>query len=85
MYGVDSSAEAALAAIRRVKEVAANHAEDVDRKGRFPSESVAALAQHGLYGLCVPQALGGMGQGPRTFAAVSDELARAAPRRRWCT
>lgn len=57
--------------------VAAKHAADVDTKGRFPAESIAALADAGLFGLCVPKELGGLGQGPRTFVAVVEELARA--------
>jgi alkylation response protein AidB-like acyl-CoA dehydrogenase len=56
--------------------VLARHAADVDANGRFPEESIAALAQGGLLGLCVPQAHGGMGQGPRAFAAVAEELAQ---------
>jgi alkylation response protein AidB-like acyl-CoA dehydrogenase len=58
-------------------EIAAKHAADVDAKARFPSEAMSALAAKGFYGLCVPTALGGLGQGPRAFAAVVEELAQA--------
>jgi alkylation response protein AidB-like acyl-CoA dehydrogenase len=63
-----------------VAEAAANgtlacHAEDVDRHGRWPAESVAALAESGLLGLILSPALGGGGEGPRTFAAVMRVLA----------
>jgi alkylation response protein AidB-like acyl-CoA dehydrogenase len=53
----------------------ARHAADVDQRGRWPAESVAALAEAGLLGLTVPRELGGAGEGPRTFAAVTRILA----------
>jgi alkylation response protein AidB-like acyl-CoA dehydrogenase len=63
-------------AARLVREVLAPHAADVDQHARFPKESIDALAQYGLLGLCVPEAQGGHGQGPRVFAAVAEELAQ---------
>jgi alkylation response protein AidB-like acyl-CoA dehydrogenase len=58
-------------------DVVARHAADVDRHGRFPQEGVAALGQAGILGLCVPKELGGLGQGPRAFCAVAEELGRS--------
>jgi alkylation response protein AidB-like acyl-CoA dehydrogenase len=52
------------------------HAADVDVRGRFPKESVEALAREGFFGLCVSKDLGGAGEGPRVFAAVTEELAQ---------
>jgi alkylation response protein AidB-like acyl-CoA dehydrogenase len=52
------------------------HAEDVDAAARFPKESVAALAREGFFGLCISKDLGGAGEGPRVFAAVTEELAQ---------
>jgi alkylation response protein AidB-like acyl-CoA dehydrogenase len=57
------------------REALARHADDVDQRGRWPAESVAALAESGLLGLTMPRALGGAGEGPRTFAAVTRTLA----------
>jgi alkylation response protein AidB-like acyl-CoA dehydrogenase len=57
------------------EQVLAKHAADVDRQGRWPSESIAALAKSGLLGLTVPTTLGGAGETPRTFAAVASQLA----------
>jgi alkylation response protein AidB-like acyl-CoA dehydrogenase len=51
------------------------HADDVDQQGRWPLESVTALAEAGLLGLTLPRSLGGAGEGPRTFAAVTCNLA----------
>jgi alkylation response protein AidB-like acyl-CoA dehydrogenase len=56
------------------REVLARHADDVDRRGRWPAEGVAALAEAGLLGLTVPAAFGGAGEGPRTFAAALSAL-----------
>ncbi|MBX3459790.1 MAG: acyl-CoA/acyl-ACP dehydrogenase [Planctomycetes bacterium] len=58
------------------KEVLAKHAADVDANGRYPKESIEALAAAGLLGLCVPAEFGGAAQPPRTFAAVAEELAQ---------
>jgi alkylation response protein AidB-like acyl-CoA dehydrogenase len=59
------------------REVLSRHAADVDARGRFPDEGVAALAEAGLLGLCVPADLGGQGGGLRAFVAVVEELAQA--------
>lgn len=58
-----------------VRDVIAPQAVDVDARARFPTESLKALADAGFYGLCLPAVSGGMEQGPRTFAAVVEEIA----------
>lgn len=57
-------------------DILAAHALEVDTRARFPTEGMSALAKGGLYGLCIDTAFGGQGQGPATFAAVAEELAR---------
>jgi alkylation response protein AidB-like acyl-CoA dehydrogenase len=57
-------------------EVVARHSAEVDKKGRFPEESIASLGAAGLLGLTVPAELGGLGQGPRAFCVAAEELAR---------
>ena len=57
-------------------DVVARHSAEVDKKGRFPEESIAALGAAGLLGLTVPAELGGLGQGPRAFCVAAEELAR---------
>jgi alkylation response protein AidB-like acyl-CoA dehydrogenase len=57
------------------REVLALHAEDVDRQGRWPEESIHALRQSGLLGLTVATTFGGAGEGARTFTAVLRALA----------
>ena len=58
-------------------EVALPNAADVDLQGRFPIESMKALAEAGLYGLCLPKQVGGKGEGMRAFAGVVEEFAGA--------
>lgn len=72
-----SSAETNWPAVAETlaRETLAVHADDVDQRGRWPAESVTALARAGLLGLSVPLPLGGAGEGPRTFAAVTRLLA----------
>jgi len=57
-------------------DVVTRHGAEVDKKGRFPEESIAALGAAGLLGLTVPAELGGLGQGPRAFCVAAEELAR---------
>jgi alkylation response protein AidB-like acyl-CoA dehydrogenase len=66
----------ALATARRlVPRFAARAAAD-DRDGTFPVDDFADLRQAGLFGLMVPERLGGMGAGFAEYVAVADELAR---------
>ena len=84
IYGLDAAAEAVVNQAREIAQsVVARHAEDVDAKGRYPSEAMQALGAAGLNGLMIPKAAGGMGQGPRTYVAVAEELSftRAAAQR----
>jgi alkylation response protein AidB-like acyl-CoA dehydrogenase len=77
-YSVDAAGKELVGKAERIaREVAAPAAAKVDSEARFPSESLKALAAEGFLGLCIPKAQGGLGQGPRTFAAVVDVLAQA--------
>jgi alkylation response protein AidB-like acyl-CoA dehydrogenase len=77
IYGIDGEG---LALRKRAAEIAdgviAKHAADVDARARFPEESIRALGEAKLHGLCVPAAQGGLGQGPAVFAAVVEEVAQ---------
>jgi alkylation response protein AidB-like acyl-CoA dehydrogenase len=76
-YGLDAAGSRwRQAAATLAAEILAVHAVEVDTQARFPHEGMTALAQKGFYGLCIDIQYGGQGQGPATFAAVVEELAR---------
>ena len=65
----------ALERARRVgSQVAAKHADSVDREARFPGESLAALKQARLLGIMVPTELGGEGAPLSTMIEVCHAL-----------
>lgn len=57
-------------------EIAARHAADVDRDGRFPSEAFDALREQKLLGVMIPADLGGGGAPLFDVAAACHALAR---------
>jgi len=78
VYGLSSTAlDNVSIAAKLAAEVLAPNAADVDTQGRFPDEGLKALADAGLYGLCLPKEAGGKGCGMRAFAGVVEELAGA--------
>ncbi len=72
------AAEALLTtpAFREALKLAAEHADDVDRKSRFPAEAIHALKAAGALGCYVPQELGGMGISFPDLAEVTFEISR---------
>nr|WP_276589018.1 MULTISPECIES: acyl-CoA dehydrogenase family protein [unclassified Sphingomonas] len=66
-----------LTGIERVARIAADHADAVDREGRFPAEAIAALREEGLLGAMVPVHLGGHGATLATIAHQAQRLGRA--------
>ncbi|MDQ4129851.1 MAG: acyl-CoA/acyl-ACP dehydrogenase [Actinomycetota bacterium] len=60
-----------------IAEVVAPQAPDIDAEGRFPRESIEALARAGLLGLVSSSEVGGGGQGLRAAAHVVERLAEA--------
>lgn len=51
-------------------------AEELDREERFPREIYKQMAELGLFGICVPEELGGPGFDTVTYALVMEELSR---------
>ncbi len=62
---------------REVAAVAAKFAVDVDDKGRFPHEAVAAMKEAQLFGIQVPVALGGEGAGIAEIAEICSIISQA--------
>jgi len=61
---------------RRLATRFAARAAEHDREGAFPAEDFADLRRSGMFGLMVPERLGGAGAGFADYAAVAYELAR---------
>ncbi|TBW33876.1 acyl-CoA dehydrogenase [Siculibacillus lacustris] len=71
-------ATSALARMARVAdEVAAIHAADVDRSGRFPAETFAALKAERLLGVWIPSEYGGEGASLTEIADLCARLGQA--------
>ncbi|MFN8006729.1 MAG: acyl-CoA dehydrogenase family protein [Terriglobia bacterium] len=77
MYRLSEKQSALVEEIRHLaEETIAPWAAEVDEKGRFPRESVNALARHGFLGLSIGSEYGGMGEAMRTACASLEEVAR---------
>jgi len=61
---------------RHALEIAARHAAEVDRDGRFPSEALRALRAAGALGWSVPREYGGAGALIEDLSEAAFELAR---------
>jgi alkylation response protein AidB-like acyl-CoA dehydrogenase len=68
-------------AVSNAKEIAdrvlAPAARQNDKEGRFSSEAIETLGRAGLFGIMLPEEVGGSALGPRTFATVTATLAEA--------
>lgn len=77
MYRLNDAQAALIAKVRQIAEERIGpHAALVDQEARFPRESLAVLAEAGLWGLTIPTEYGGMGQGLRMMAAALEEIAQ---------
>lgn len=63
--------------VQAAVETAGQHAESVDREGRFPHEALEALREGRLLGLAVPPELGGEGAGLAEIAPICTALGGA--------
>src|SRR5712671_2142860 len=78
VYGLSESAREHVSTASKIAaDVSSPSAAEVDSAARFPVESMKALADAGLYGLCLPKAVGGKGEDMRAFAGVVEEIAGA--------
>jgi alkylation response protein AidB-like acyl-CoA dehydrogenase len=62
---------------RLAREKIAPRAAEIDAREEFPHDLVRLLAEQGLFGLIVPEALGGSGAGLVAFLLAVEEIARA--------
>jgi acyl-CoA dehydrogenase len=68
--------QASSEGFRHALEIAAQNADDVDRKARFPFEAIQALRAAGALGWAVPRALGGAGAAIDDLAEATLDLSR---------
>jgi acyl-CoA dehydrogenase len=61
----------------RVATVAAAHAEDVDKAGRFPREAIEEMKAVKLMGIMIPEELGGEGLSTSEIAEVCTIIGQA--------
>ena len=77
MYHISDSARGIVESARSIAQsTVRTFAADVDGQGRFPEESMQALAAGGYFGLAIAEEFGGQGQSPSVYAAVVEELAQ---------
>jgi alkylation response protein AidB-like acyl-CoA dehydrogenase len=78
MLGAIMTHDAAVVKAREIaNRVLTPSAGQNDKAGQFSTEAVVSLGESGLLGLMLPTEAGGLGLGPRTFAAVIATLAEA--------
>jgi acyl-CoA dehydrogenase len=71
------SEQALLASVRSIgASIAAEHAAEVDREGRFPVQTIDALRGERALGALIPSRLGGGGVSLQTIASCCFELGR---------
>lgn len=78
MVGLDERLVALAASTAR------EHAEEAERERRLPAVTVAALAEAGLFTLCLPEAYGGPGVGPVGMIDAVLEVAQGDGAAGWC-
>ena len=76
MYLTDTHSQVRDMARGFADEVIRPVAEELDRDERFPAELYAQMADLGLFGIAVPEAMGGPGLDTLAYAVVMEELSR---------
>ena len=64
-------------ASRMAQKQFAPRAASIDEEELFPWENAKVLSENGLFGVFVPEAYGGVGEGVLTFALIMEEVAKA--------
>ena len=60
------------------REIVAQRAAGIDKSGEFPSDVMHAAAGHGLLGVTIPKAWGGLGRDYVSYALAIEAIARAS-------
>lgn len=72
------------ASIRRAAEIAREDADLAERERRLPPRTTEALADAGLFTMCLPEAYGGPGTGPVAMIDAIVEVATSDGSAGWC-
>src|SRR5260370_27401516 len=72
--GREEKRRALLAAVEQVRDVVAGNADEAENRGTLPPDTVAALADAGLFKLKLPAVLGGAEADPVTHMEVIEAL-----------
>ena len=75
--GISAGRAEAIARANKPAEIAAKHADAVDREARFPEEAITALRDARLMGVLAPRRLGGEGAGVGDVVDICYRLGRA--------
>ena len=68
---------------RAIQPLLRANAERTERERRIPPENIAAMEQHGLFRILVPQKFGGHEASIRTYTDVVAEIARGCGATGW--
>jgi len=69
---------------RAISALVSDGADEAERLRRLPAATVTALADAGMFTMCLPIAYGGTGEGPLGLVDATIELARADGAAGWC-
>ena len=83
--GREEKRRALLAAVEQVRDVVARNADEAEDRGTLPPDTVAALADAGLFKLKLPAVLGGAEADPVTHTEVIEALSTIDSSAGWCT
>lgn len=75
--GISAGHAEAIARAYKPAEIAAKHADAVDREARFPEEAITALREAGLMGILAPRRFGGEGASVGDVVDICYRLGRA--------
>ncbi len=77
-------AEVATMLLTKATQIARDHADEAETLRRLPDVTVAALAEAGLFTLCLPGAYGGPGTGPVDLVDAVMQVASGDGAAGWC-
>jgi len=84
MMTAQKAPETLLNAVRTLEPLIRQHADEAECNRRLAQPVVHALAEAGLFRMCIPHTLGGLEVSPLTFYRVVEAVARIDGSTGWC-